>query len=393
MRRIDKKILPQLLKVIVVVGFSFVIVWGYAQITLSLSVLNPILEVIEKFSITDKYYQMMPPRENRYISIVDLTPLRDRSDIAQALEEIESCHPTVVGMDCRFKNENKELASDGKPKGDVHADDELKRVVKEYRDNIVFSYELFDEENEEVGYTREMHSFFAQEIPIHEGVCNMLGDNLYNGIKRQVKLGWTLNGNKVPSLVGEVVNIYSGEEMTKAEDENVNIKFTPTNFTIISPDSILQHKKDIEGHIVFFGSMAEETDMHYTPLGKMAGVELLAYATQTLLEHSQIVKPSMWLQKLVAILLVTLTYILQLVYYSWTSNSKSPLIHHVMGSSYILGMVTFLWMALIMWINFLHFCMCNINFEIGWSMAAIAFLGTSHSFYAACEDCYHIWRQ
>ena len=81
MKKNSKDVLLQIQKALVVVGFSFVIVWGYAQIALNLSFLNPISEVIENFSITDKYYQMMPERENRYISIVDLTSLHDRQEI------------------------------------------------------------------------------------------------------------------------------------------------------------------------------------------------------------------------------------------------------------------------------------------------------------------------
>jgi CHASE2 domain-containing sensor protein len=208
-----------------------------------------------------------------------------------------------------------------------------------------------------------------------------------------MKLGWTLNGKKVPSLVGEVVNIYVGDKLVRTDDDNVNIKFAPTNFTIIHPDSILQHRQEIEGRIVFFGSMAEETDMHYTPLGKIAGVELLAYATQTLLEHSQIIEPPMWMQVIIAILLVMLTNMMQLLYLGWTSRSKSPLVYHVMGSAYLLGLVTFMWIALIMWFTFLFFCMYNVSMEIGWSIAAMAFLATSRSFYAACEDYYKLWKE
>ena len=62
MKKNSKDVLLQIQKALVVVGFSFVIVWGYAQIALNLSFLNPISEVIENFSITDKYYQMMPER-------------------------------------------------------------------------------------------------------------------------------------------------------------------------------------------------------------------------------------------------------------------------------------------------------------------------------------------
>jgi len=388
------KTFPQrLLKTFVVVGFSFAIVWGYAQIALNLSFLNPISEVIENFSITDKYYQIMPEKESREISIVDLTPLHSRLEIAQALEEIELCNPAVVGMDCRFKNENRELAAEGKAMSDTLSDNTLRRVVEKYRDNIVFSYELFDEQTEDVGYTRSMHSFFANEIPIHEGVCNMQRDNQYFGIKRDLKLGWMLNGNKVPSLVGEVVNLYTGEEMVTPKDDDVNINFSPTNFTIINPSEILQHRHELENRIVFFGSLAEETDMHNTPIEKMPGVKLLAYAAQTLLKRNQIVQPPMWLQVIIAILLVTLTNMLQLVYLGWTSRSKSPLVYHVMGSAYVLGLVTFLWIALIMWVTYICFCLHNIGMEIGWPIAAMAFLATSRSFYAACEDYYELWKK
>ena len=84
---------------------------------------------------------------------------------------------------------------------------------------------------------------------------------------------------------------------------------------------------------------------------------------------------------------------LQLVYLRWTSGSKSPLVFHVMGSAYVLGVVTFLWIAMIMWVTFLCFNLYNVSVELGWPIAAMAFLATSRSFYAACEDYYKLWKQ
>ena len=365
-----------------VVGFSFIIVWGYALIALNLSFLNPISEAIENFSITDKYYQMMPERDNRSIVIVDLTSLYNRGDIALALEEIEACHPAVVGMDCVFEGE----------KDDKLADDAIKRVAGSYN-NIVFSYKLLDEEADGSGYSRSVRSFFTDEIPVCEGVANMQRDNMYNGIKRNLKLGWLHNGTKQLSMVGEIVNLYAGDKVVTVEDDDVNINFAPTRFTTIDPAEIPLCRDMIEGRIVLFGTLTDETDMHYTPLGKMAGVELLAYATQTLLEGGQIMEPPLWLQVLIAILLLALTNKIQTTYLGWTSRSKSPMVFHIMGSTYVLGMVTFLWIALIMWLAFICFNFFHVTMELGWSIAAMAFLSAARSFYAACEDYNKIWQE
>lgn len=377
----QNKILLQLHKNIAVVGFSFVIVWVYAQIALNLSFLNPISEVIANFSITDKYYQMMPERSNRSVVIVDMGSLYNRGDIAMVLEDIEACKPKVVTVDCVFKGE----------KEDTLSDNAIRRVAATYN-NLVFSYELLDEQADGSGYRRSIRSFFADELPIREGVANMQRDNLYSGIKRDLKLGWLLNGEEKLSLVGETMNLYAGSEAIKPDHKDVCINFSPTYFTVLDPAEVSQNRDLIEDRIVLFGSMTDETDMHYTPLGKMPGVKLLAYATQTLLEHKEIVTPGWFLHGLISLVLVMLANLLQLVYLHWTNHSRNPMVYHVMGSAYVLGVVTFLWMAVVIWATFVCFALYNVNIEIRWSIAAMAFLATSRSFYAACREYYIIWK-
>lgn len=378
----SRTFLLQSLKNLAIVGFSFVIVWGYALIALNLSFLNPISEAIKSFSITDKYYQMMSEKESRMVVIVDLTNLISRSSIAQAMEEIEACHPAVIGMDCVFEG----------VKDDTIADNTIRDIARKYN-NIVYSYKLLDEQADGSGYSRSIHSFFTDEIKVHEGVTNMQRDNLYNGIKRKLKAGWLLNGTKEPSLVGEVVNIFAKKEVIKETDKDIKINFNPTHFPSIDPTEIIQNRELIEGRIVLFGTLTDETDMHYTPLGKMAGVQLLAYATQTILENEQIIELPFWIQAIIAILLVMATNKLQLTYTNCTSKSKSPMIRYVLGSSYINGLITFLWIAVIMWIAFLCFSLYHVSIETGWSIAAMAFLSTSRSFYAACEAYYKLWKE
>lgn len=375
-------LLLQSLKHLAIVGFSFVIVWCYALIALNISFFNPISEAIKSFSITDIYYQMMSEKESRLIVLVDMTHLYDRGAIAQTINEIESCKPAVIGVDCIFEGE----------KEDTMADNAVRDVAKRYN-NIVFSYRLLDEQADGSGYSRSIHSFFAKEIEVHEGITNIQRDNIYNGMKRKLRAGWMQEGAKKPTLVGEIVNLYAKENVIKVSDDEVKINFAPTHFNVIDPSEITQNKELIEGRIVLFGTLTDETDMHYTPLGKMAGVQLLAYATHTLLESSQITEVPIWLQGIIAVMLVVLTNILQLAYIGWTLRSKNPFIHYVIGSGYVLGLVTFLWIALIMWISFLCFNLYNLSVETGWSIAAMAFLSTSRSFYAACEAYYKLWKE
>lgn len=381
MHRKQHGIILQLLKHSAVVGFSFVIVWGYVQIALNLSFLNPVSEAIENFSITDKYYQMMPERENHSVVIVDLSNLYYRGDIARTLEEIEACHPSVIGMDCVFEGE----------KEDPLADNALRDVAARH-DNIVFSYRLLDEQDGSTGYGRAVRSFFADEQKVHEGVTNMQRENIYDGIKRVLRLGWTVNGRKCLSFVGEILNLYAKTPVVSADDEDVKINFAPTNFTVINPSEIAGNRDQIAGKIVLFGTMSDELDMHYTPLGKMAGVLLLAYATQTLLEDAQIVQPPAWVLLVVSYLLLLLTNAMQLAYLRWTNGSHNPLVFHVLGTAYVQGLVTFLWIAVVIWVTFLCFCLYNVNVDIEWPVAAMAFLSTARSTYAACEDYYNMWK-
>ena len=379
---IDRKFLLQLQKNLAIVGFSFLIVWGYVQIALNLSFLNPISEAIKGFSITDKYYQMMSEKESHLVVIVDLTSLIYRDDIAQALEDIEACNPAVIGVDCVFEGEREDTA----------ADNAIRRVASKY-DNIVYSYRLLDEQGYGIGYSRSVHSFFTDTIKVHEGVTNMQFDNLYSSIKRKLKAGWLVNGKKEPTLVGEVVNYYAKEKVLDVTDKDVNINFHPTRFTKIDPSEILQNRAQIEGRIVLLGTLTDETDMHFTPLGKIAGVELLAYAAQSILEKEEIVEFPLWIQVLIAVLLVILTNIMQRTYIDWTTSNNNPFIRYVIGSTYVMGLFTFLWIALIMWITFLCFSLYGVNVETGWPIAAMAFLATARSFYAACEAYYKLWKE
>lgn len=375
------QILVQPLKDSAVVAFSILIVWMYASIALNLSFLNPFADAISNFSMTDKYYLMMPQKQNHNITIVDLTHLYSRQDIAMTLHEIEAFQPAVIGLDCVFEGE----------KEDPDENAAIIEVARSY-DNIVYSYRLVAEESG-VGYTKEIHSFFTDSIQVHQGVTNMPRTNIYNSVKRKLQMGWLVKGEKRSSFITEVANIYAGTHMADKNDAYVNINFTPTHFAVLSPDSITFYPELIQDHIVLFGTMTDEGDMHYTPLGKMAGVELLAYSAQTILEKQQIRTLPNAISLAVHIFLLLLTYRIQREYARWTASHESPFICHILGSSFFAGLITSAWTAFVVWLTYICFCTLHYDVKIEWTIASIAFLSTAQSLYKACEAYYLIWKK
>jgi CHASE2 domain-containing sensor protein len=209
--------------------------------------------------------------------------------------------------------------------------------------------------------------------------------SLYAGIKRDLHLGRRSMGKQKASFVSVVVNKYTEKE-TVPNDGDMSINFTPTHFQNIPYDSILYYQELIKDRIVLLGSTSEESDMHYTPLGKMAGVELLAYSINTLLNRQEIRKLPMFLSILISFLLVFLTQLLQDAYEKRIGKMRYPLLRTFLSSSVALGILTFFWMVIIMWIGFLLFTIGHLSLTLGWALSAIAFVDAARSFYDTCTE-------
>lgn len=347
--------------------FSFMLIGIYALIGLHLTFVNPFVEALKDFRMTDICYKMMAEEESHAITIVDLTDLYSRTDIAQTLHEIESMNPRVIGLDCVFEG----------LKDDTIGNEMLIDVASTY-DNIVYSCKV---KEETIGGERQIRSFFADSVAIPEGVTNM-PRSLYGGVKRKLEHKWNCNGEKLTSMVDGVMKIY-GDETERTGATNIN--FQPTHFNVIQPYEVLSSRDLIEGRIVFFGAMADEVDMHYTPLGKMPGVELLAYATQTLIEQKAIWRLPWLLQLLLTVSLVILTEYLLTLYKYWTLHHKNPIIRHFVGSTYVISLWQFLWIALLMYGVIICFTQWYLDIDIGGAASAIAMLSMGRSLRDAFE--------
>lgn len=92
---------------VVVTLLAVTIMTLFAIITIKVDYLAPVKRALAGFSFTDVYYQIetegSDPDTCRYITIVDLTRVTERGQIAKVLRDIEAAHPKVIGMDCVFE--------------------------------------------------------------------------------------------------------------------------------------------------------------------------------------------------------------------------------------------------------------------------------------------------
>ena len=353
---------------------AFFFVGVFAFITLNLSFLNPVAQAVRNFSLTDVYYQALAnnPDTSYVITIVDMSELYTRSEVASLLYEIESARPKTIGVDITFQDKRTDLGGN----------DMLVDIAKSFS-NIVFAFYRQDIHN--ITQT-EVHSFFTDSISVIEGYTDM-PRGLYGVMKRKVPLAGVSRGGLCHSFSSAVVNLYAGREVVPLQERELNINFRPVCFTIMKPDSVLLHPECLEGRIVLVGGINRLEDMHDTPLGKMAGTVLLAYSIQTLLENKEVQQLSIGLLFFVSFILVMITSIVLSIYSSSIRKIvTNRFMQRFLTSSYVKSFMIFLWTAILLGLAFVIFCRWGVNINLGWTFAAISCIGTSVEFYEIIHE-------
>lgn len=347
--------------------------------------LDPVKRAIGNFSFTDIYYEILKetslPDTSRVITIVDITDVTNRSDFARLIDSIGQHNPKVMGVDVCFDHVGE----------DYEGNDALVAAVEQYKDNMVFSMKLLDWENDSTGWTTAIHSFFHEFVDITEGTTNM-PRSLYESTKRQVPLNEVYKGKECMSISTQVSNMYADRDVTKGRRGDININFSPMAFHKLLPEEVGTHPELISNRIVLIGALYEDVDTHWTPVGKIAGVELLAYGIQSLLYDKEVKTLPLPLMCLVSLLMIFLVEVLQVWYLEFTGESENLFVKFVIGSGYILGILTFLFTSLFLGVSFLVFAKYNLSINIAWAMSVITFLGTSRSMYSALRKYYEAWR-
>ncbi len=350
---------------VIISALAFLIVGLYAVVIVKMSFFSPVSKAMADYSVTDFYYDILATGEqdtSNITSIVDMTDLPDRRALAMALEQVNDCHPKALGVDVVFEGLREDSLGD-----------QMIYDVAHSQPNTVFSYKLIDDSYDwvEHDYHQTMRSFFADST-ITQGFTNM-PRALYGGMKRRLSLGAKLDGQLVPSLIKKVADTYAGEEILPLADREIRINFKPRVYRVIPPDSIEEYREYIEDHVVLFGAMREEADMHYTPEGKIAGVKLLAYAIETILKHDDVVELPLWLTCIICFVVVFITLTITDAYDRWALK-RGPLARVIYRSVLVKGFVRFGCIAVFMYGALLLFGVYNISVNLAVALTAIAFI-------------------
>lgn len=375
----EKSKKKNLLSYIAITMLAYLMMGFFALITVSVKPLDPLSSAVKNFSFTDIYYEILnegaAKDTSNLVTIVDMTELYRRSDLAQTMDDIMKFKPKVLGVDVVFDIEG----------NDFMGNDSLITVACQY-DNIVYSMKLLDYKDSEVGFSKEIHSFFGQYTDIHEGFSNMPRGGHYDSMKRVLPLRYRSGGEEKPSLVAHTVSLYTGKDMWSEGKETLDINFSPLEFHVLKPDEVLSHPELIEGHIVLLGAMYDEADSHWTPAGKIAGVKLLAFAAQTLVDKKEVHSLPFMLQLLMSFVLTLFIYILQKQIKNRTGKSEKLFVRFILGSSYVLNICTFLFTSVLLAISFFIFAFTHVSINIAWALASLAFMSTSSNMYDALKN-------
>lgn len=350
--------------------FALVAVWAQP--------LDPVKRAIQEFSFTDIYYEIQKesgqPDTSRIITIVDMTKLTARADIAALLADVEAHDPKVIGLDVCFDNEGE----------DYEGNDSLIAVASQYK-NIVYSSKMHDWANDSIGWTKCIHSFFHEITDITEGTTNMPRE-LYDNMKRKVPVCERYEGKLYPSFVAQVSNRYAGLDVVKGRTKDIKINFSPLAFRVLAPEEVHSHPDWIEGQIVLVGAMYEETDKHWTPVGKIAGVELLAYGIHSIIYSNEIRDIPFALLCVISFLIVFLVEVIQYWYLQTMASSSRIFVRHIIGSIYVMSFLTFLFTSVLLGASFLIFKWYGLSINLAGALSIITFLGTSRSMYTALKN-------
>jgi CHASE2 domain-containing sensor protein len=342
-------------------------------ITFNMDAFNPIARGLKGFSTTDIFYDMMlasPADTSDVIVIVDITQLHDRDSIATALEEIDALEPAAIDVDVVFEYPKE-------PVGDMHL-----VSVAATLSNAVFSFKMMDPDRERKEFTRQAHSFFAEDLGIKEGFVNV-----DRSMVRDIPLCLKMQGKNYPSVTACMMEVLQGKPFDFQQQQKMPIDYTPTVFRVIPYDSIQHYAQYITGHVVMFGGAYESIDMVYTPLGQMHGIKVLCYAIKTMLEKRQQIDCTGWLYWLLTFLFSYLSVCCILSYRQWL-RAKSHLLQEtrkkgithwlksltidILNTTFFVSVVIFFLMSTSIFIDYIIFHTWSIHFDLTPTLSVMA---------------------
>lgn len=338
-----------------------------SMFVMNLRFFNPVSRALASFNLSDIYYQMLQEggyaQESSLITIVDATSLYDRSRIGEMMDQVTECEPAVVGIDCIYQGF----------RGDTLGTERLIEGAL-CLPNSTFAMKLVD------NGTRIVHSHFAPLDGLNEGYSNVQWERSSYTLRSYVT-DQVVDGDTVHSLPYMIARTFSESVEEQRTMEPKAIDYTPTKFSVVHCDSILQNKDLLKNRIVIIGAMHDDADMHFSPYGRTAGTLIQAYIVQTLLEqHPNKEVPFAWVI-IISILLTLVSDIFQTELAYWSEKHKNAWISFFISLTLVKSIINFCWIGILLYINFLIFALSNIYFNPSFALICIALLVEGRLFY------------
>lgn len=359
----------------IVTILAFVFMGVLAYVTLNVDFLNPVKQAFNDYSMSDMYYQIdrhgVQPEPSELITIVDMTEYYDRGDLAEILLKINEMEPLAVGVDIIFEG----------VRDDAVGNDLLQEAVKALGDKAVFAMKLKDYDEDKACFTGVTRSFFTDSIAVNQGYAN-LPDNMEDRNIRDYTVTQRLNDSTVCSFPYKVAHLMDDD--IQPTDKVLHIDYSNVTFPVVKASELDEHVDLIAGRVVMLGTMYEERDMHLSPIGKMAGLEMQTYSLKTILERKIITDLPEWLNHVIAFIVC---FLVELSLYALglftTRFKKNTIVAFLEKSGMLTTVLVVSWLIAINWTGYLLFKNNGVYVDTVLIQASVALLMAARGIYKA----------
>ncbi|MDE5561816.1 MAG: CHASE2 domain-containing protein [Bacteroidaceae bacterium] len=357
---------------VAVIAMTLIVVLGW--LSFNIKFLSPVARAIQEFSLSDMYYNIEwqengAPEMSRDITLIDITEVRKRDEIANVIEKVKQCSPAVIGVDIIFEDQNY----------DIHGDMVLMDVAE--ASGAIFAYKLTDYAPMTDSFQERVRSYFATDS-IKEGYVNAIGDMTATCLRR-FSIERNFRGQPQRSFTAQVAEAYSKNDIPlgKTDDRFINYRFI--DFPVIKYDSVLANRNLIKDRIVLIGTIGEEADMHFTPLGKRPGLKVQAYSIQTVIDQKNIETTDDNTLMLLSLLICWLTALWQLYWIKFVNSRKNSLWVFLANSNIFFNGITFAWLALLAWLTYIIYERMEYYIPMVMVLASVVLVAEARDIYAA----------
>ena len=349
---------------------SFLMLLVVFGLLFSISFLNPVERAYENFRMTDLFYDADNYGGERdtsgVITLVDMTDVFSRSRLAEIVEGIDALEPSILGVDIVF---------DGL-RDDSVGNERLIEAVCNTKSQTIWAYKLTEWSDDVEEFTKTYHSFFTEYVEVEEGYTNVQRD-INGGTVRTFGLQRKAEGRIEYSLPARVA-MGATNDSSFLRFTDCNIRYSSIQFPVVPCDSIADYADFIRGHIVLLGATDDKRDLHYTPMGHIAGLKILAYTVQTIISNQIPIETSLWATILLTVLLIWLGELFQHGVTYFLSKRKNWFLQELARKDLVSGLIFIIYIIILVWADFLFFIKTNHYFNMGWAIMGIALLETSH---------------